>query len=278
MNIRIVVRKVLSYVLPDKLYLKIIYYLTFKRKLNLKDPKYWTEKVQYKKLYDRREKVMQVADKVLIRDYSKMILNKDIMPELYWVGESPEDIPFETLPEKFVIKTNHGAGTNIIIYNKKNINTSEVIEQLKEWLEIDYYSFEKEWAYKNIKRKVLVEKLYLNTSGEIPKDIKLYMFNGELGAINIHSGRFDENHENLFLDQNFIDLFNTNSNRKDLKPPKFDEMLEYAKKLSLDFDFIRVDFYELDDKVLLGEMTNYPVGGYKHMPLEVDKMLGDMWK
>lgn len=278
MKFRLLVRRILRNILSDKSYLKAVYFLTFKRRLNLKNPIYWTEKVQYKKLYDRTDKITQVADKIAVRDYCSRALNEDIMPELYWIGDNPKDIPFERLPKAFVIKTNHGSGTNIIVENKELINQKNIIGQLEEWLKKDYYILEKEWAYKNIKRKVFVEKLYLDENNQVPKDIKLYMFNGVLGAINIHTSRFADNHENLLLDPNFMDLYISDSDRSELKPKHFTKMLDYAKILSEEFDFIRVDFYEFEDKVLLGELTNYPVGGYKHMPPSVDKYLGDMWK
>lgn len=277
-NFRILLRRSLSSLLTDKHYLQVVYYLTFKRKLNLKEPKYWTEKIQYKKLYDRRDKISNIADKILIREYSKEVLGQDILPELYWVGDNPQEIPYDILPKSFVVKTNHGAGTNIIVYDKEKINKEKVERKIQKWLKKDYYSIEKEWGYKNINRKVFVEKLYLNEDNVVPKDIKLYMFSGKLGALNIHSDRFEQKHENIMLDSNFIDLYDKKTNRNDLRPQKFGLMLDYAEQLSKDFDFVRVDFYDLGKNVLLGEMTNYPMAGFKRMPIEVDEELGNMWK
>lgn len=254
--------------LPDKSYLKIVYLLTFKRRLNLKRPKYWTEKMQYKKLYDRRELVTNVADKVKVREYSYNKLDIDIMPEILWIGKNPENIPFNALPNTFVIKTNHGSSTNIIVENKEEIDQEDIIKKVKEWLSFDYYYLEKEWAYKNIERKVFVEELSYDEDGNLPSDIKLYMFNGRLGAINIHIDRFKDSYQNILVDKDFKLLDGTIDNSKYLvmlKPKLFNTMVNYAEKLSTEFDFIRVDFYDLGSKVVLRELTNYPVGGFKRM-------------
>ncbi|WP_042683478.1 ATP-grasp fold amidoligase family protein [Anaerosalibacter massiliensis] len=146
---------------------------------------------------------------------------------------------------------------------------------------MDYYYFGKEWAYKNIKRLVFVEEILYNEKGEIPSDFKLYMFNGELGAINIHLDRFEDNHDNISIDKDFkpftgeeipdyIDI-------ETIKPKMFDEMTEYAKKLADDFDFIRVDFYDLGKDIVLGELTNYPAAGFKRLNKELDNYLGEIW-
>src|SRR5699024_4188268 len=145
--------------LPDRLYLKIIYLLIYRRRLNLNQPKYWTEKMQYKKLYDRRELLTTVADKITLREYAQEKLGTDITPEILWIGKDPKKIPFNKLPNAFVIKTNHGTGTNLIIKNKETINQEEIVDQVNKWLDYDYFYPERQWAYKNIDRKVFVEKL-----------------------------------------------------------------------------------------------------------------------
>ena len=274
MNVKKKVRQLLR-LLPDEKYVKIVYYLTFKRKLNLNNPELWTEKIQYKKLYDRRDLLTQSADKIEVKKISYKKLKKNITPNILWEGKSPKDIPFSNLPNSFVIKTNHGSGTNIIVKSKANLNIKDTINQLNLWLNLDYYYLEKEWAYKNIDRKVFVEELAETKDGSLPSDIKFYMFNGELEAINIHQDRFNDNHSNILLDKNFHNLEDKNSkDYSHLKPLLFDEMVKDAKILASDFDFIRVDFYDLEDSYLLSELTNYPVGGFKRIDYALDYYLG----
>jgi len=267
--------------LPDKYYLKTAYFLTFFRPLNLKNPKYWTEKIQYKKLYDREIITSDIADKIKVRNYVKDKLGKDIMPEILWIGTNPNDIPFDKLPNEFVVKANHGSGTNLIVKNKMELNTDEVSKQVSDWLSMDYYYLEKEWAYKDIDRKVFVEKLLYTDQGEIPTDIKLYMFHGKLKAINIHYDRFENSHQNILLNETF-EPFETEVKKTDHfenipQPVGFEEMLKYAEELSSELDFIRVDFYDLGDSIALSELTNYPVGGFRRMSKDLDEYLGKQW-
>ncbi|NLJ19270.1 ATP-grasp fold amidoligase family protein [Globicatella sulfidifaciens] len=268
-------------ILPDNLYLKLIYLLIYKRRLNLRNPQYWTEKMQYKKLYHRSERYTTVADKIKLRDYAYEKLNTDLTPEILWIGKDPQEIPFDKLPNAFVIKTNHGIGTNLIVTNKHELNQQEAIEAVNRWLDYDYFYPERQWAYKKIDRKVLVEKLLYDAEGRIPADMKLYMFNGKLGAINIHIDRFTENHQNIMVDKDFNLLHSEvpiSTDLQHLKPKRFDQMVVCAEKLSSEFDFIRVDFYDLGDQFALSELTHYPAAGIKRMPKELDLQLGEIWE
>lgn len=110
---KLLIRKMLRR-LPDKHYLYLVYLLTFGRRLNWKQPTHWTEKTQWKKFYDRRSLLTQVADKIELRKYAVDKLGADIMPKILWEGPSPDNIPYGILPDKFVIRTNHESGTNII--------------------------------------------------------------------------------------------------------------------------------------------------------------------
>ena len=238
--------------------------------------------MQWKKLYDRRNLLTQVADKIELRKYAADKLGADIMPRILWEGPSPDNIPFAILPDQFVIKTNHGSGTNIIVKDKKLLDAEETIKILREWLDIDFYYIEKEWAYKSIQRKVFVEELLLNQKNEIPGDIKLYMFRGKLGAVNIHMDRFGPNHVNIMTNARFEPINKEDDlsiGRVEInKPASFDRMVKCAEQLSAEFDFVRVDFYDLDDDFMLSELTNYPVGGFKRMPEDLDRYLGELWE
>lgn len=280
--LRTSVRKLLRF-LPAKLYVKTIYFLTFKRRLNLKNPALWTEKLQWKKLYDRRPLLTLAADKYRVRNYVEDKVGDHILTKLLWVGENPKEIPFDALPESFVIKTNHGGAMNILVDDKSQLNVRDSIAVLQRWLRKSFYWPEKEWAYKNIEKLVFVEEFLRNENGQVPSDIKFYMFHGKVYMIDVHVDRFG-NHKVFRLNGNFepfdSTIMGTGSaiSRKLERPKHFIEMIEYAKKLSADFDFVRVDFYDLPERVVFGELTNYPTAGFKRLSYNLDRYLGEKWQ
>jgi len=279
--LRTAVRKLLRF-LPAKLYVKAVYFLTFKRRLNLGHPVLWTEKLQWKKLYDRRPLLTLAADKYRVRKYVEEKVGDNILTKLLWVGENPKEIPFDALPESFVIKTNHGGAMNILVEDKSQVNVPDCIAVLQKWLRKSFYWPEKEWAYRNIKRLVFVEELLCNETGQVPSDIKFYMIHGEVWMIDVHVDRFG-NHKVFRLNGDFEPFDSTMGTGSAIsckleRPKHFIEMIEYAKKLSADFDFIRVDFYDLPERVVFGELTNYPTAGFKRLSYNLDKYLGEKWK
>jgi hypothetical protein len=244
---------------PDKVTLKRKYIKRLGRKLNLKNPKTFNEKLQYIKLYYRNSLITMCADKYRVRDYVKEKINDDILVPLLWVSDKPKDIPFDELPTSFVIKTNHGSGMNILIKNK--VNKNEVVEKLKKWLKINFYIFYREWAYKNIKKKIIIEK-YL---GENIKDYKIFVFNGKAKFIQVDTDRFIDHKRNFYnLNwemQNIKYLYENTS--KEIEPPyNLDRMIFYAEILANGFPFVRVDFHEVNKRLYFGELTFYPEAGF----------------
>jgi len=287
-SFKIYVRKVLRKILSEKGYIKAVYFLTFFRRCNLENPSYWTEKVQWKKLYDRRPLLTLAADKYRVREYVREKLGEDLLTKIYWAGEDPREIPFEGLPNSFVIKTNHGCGTNIIVKDKSQLDVEKTVNRLAFWLGINFFDYELEWAYKDIRKMVFVEE-YISDLGESPEDFKFYMVNSECKMIDIHKDRF-QNHVTIRIDQELNPF--AFINKSDLpktkgiveyfasfkKPRNYYLMLKYAESLSEDFDFVRVDLYDLDNRVIFGELTNYPTGGWKRLPKKLDLFLGSFWR
>ncbi len=253
--------------------------------LDLKNPKSFNQKICWKKVYDRNPLLPIVADKYKVREYIKNILgeeeaNKILIPLLY-VTDKPETIPFNNLPEEYIIKANHGSGTNIIIEKNKPINKKEIIKQCQEWLNKPYGLFKHEWAYQKIKRKIIIEKLLRDENGEIPKDYKFHMFNGVCKLIQVDINRFTDLKRSLFT--NNWEILNITLKHKKgnfiKKPIVFQEMKEIVKKLSQKFDYIRVDLYLNEKKIHLGELTNYPASGSaKINPQSFDFKLGEHWQ
>lgn len=191
-----------------------------------------------------------------------------------------EDIDFSGLPNQFVLKCNHNSAKGMCICrDKSRLNIPEAKSRLKEALSSDFYAKYREWAYKDVPRKVIAEKYMTDESGEELKDYKVFCFNGEPKFIQLDYGRFSDHKRNLYsCDWEFMDVSYKVANDpkyKIEKPSKLDEMLELAKTLSSDIPFVRVDFYVVYDKIYFGELTFYPEAGLAHFnPPEFDLEIG----
>jgi len=264
---------------------KIFFKRTHGYDLNLKNPRSYNEKVMWKKIYDRNPLLPIVSDKYKVRDYLRKVLGKNeadkILIPLFYVTDRPETIPFDKLPEEYVIKANHGSGWNIFVEKQSSINRKEIIRKCKNWLSMRYGVFGNEWAYQEIERKILVEKLLRDEDGKLPKDIKFHMIHGDCIFIQIDFDRHT-NHKRTLFDKNwnFINASHAHPIGPIInKPENLDEMIALSKKLSKPFDCIRVDFYNIRDKIYFGELTSYHGGGANNFtPISVDFDFGKSWK
>lgn len=258
-------------IIPSKIYLKQVYSKNFNKKLNLNDPQRFTEKIQWKKLYDHNPLYTKCADKYLVREYVKEKIGEKYLIPLLYQTDKPEEIPFDKLPLPYIIKANHGCGWNIIIRDRKDIHKKEIISKCRNWLKSNIYFIGREWQYKDIKPRVLIEKLILDERGLIPEDYKFQCFGGKVEFIQVDTDRFD-NHKKSFYDSNWKFLpfvWCTQKNNKPTfeadnkinKPKNLKKMVKIAEKLSKDFDFVRVDLYFIDNKIYFGELTFTPSSG-----------------
>ena len=245
---------------------------------NIRDPKTISDKLQWLKLYDYTPLKTKCADKLLLHEYSKEKLGRDICPNIIKVYDSPDDIDVNCLPEKFVLKCNHGSGMNIVVSDKTKFNLGVAQRRLKEWLKTDFSEKFGETHYHNIERKCYAEE-YLDND---LKDYKFWCFNGVPKFFTIGGGgghgainHYDFN-GNYLPNLSRVD-YPSDPNKKYEMPKNLKEMIELAKVFSKDFKFVRVDFYEVSGKTILGELTFIPGAGkvsYKHKPSE--KEVGDM--
>jgi len=264
---------------------KRIFYKRLGYPLNLKKPKSINEKIIWKKIYDRNPLLPVTADKYLVRSYLKEVLGEEeaeeILNPLLYVTDKPETIPFEKLPSAFIVKPNHASGRKIIVENG-HYNKKEMIKTCQRWLKISHGLEKLEWAYKSIKRKIVIEKLLREDDGGIPNDFRFHMFHGkcELVQVDFHTMN------NLF--QSYFDeklkFFSVKKpirlqGPKIEKPKNYKIMLELAEKLSEPFDFVRVDLYNLNGKIYFGELTHYPGSGMDKLePNSFNFELGKHWK
>lgn len=266
--------------ISDEKFLKLLYKMKFKKELDLNNPKTFNEKIQWLKLYDRKDKYTIMSDKHAAKEYVSKIIGKEYIIPTIGVWEKFEDIDFSKLPEEFVLKCTHDSGTVIICKDKSKLNLKKIRKKINKNLKRKYYYTGREWPYKNIKPKIIIEK-YLKDSKE-PKDYKFMCFNGKVKCSFVCSNRRGK--DGLKVD--FYDLqwnkmpFERHypNSKEDIKKPKnFNLMIKLAEKLSFGIPFLRVDFYEINGRVYFGELTFFPGSGFEEFtPAKYDRILGDM--
>ncbi len=256
---------------------KITYGISWKRKLDLNDPKDFNQKVMWLKLkiYGNDPLVSMCVDKYSVRDYVTQKGCGEILNELIGVYDTVEDIPWDSLPEKFVLKLTHSCGANLICKNKNSLNIDEAKKQLNKWFKEDYYLKAAEIQYRRVKKRIICEK-FIESFAEAPTDYKFFCYYGDPELVLVVSDRGNHTRKH-FYDMNW-EFISSKGDRGALvdRPESFDLMVEYCKKLASQFPFVRVDFYEVDGKPVFGEMTFTPAGGIgKSYSSEVYKRLGD---
>lgn len=271
--------KGLGYLIPDTLYLQCAYYNTFGKKLNLKNPKTFNEKLQWLKLYDRKPIYTTMVDKYAAKKYVADIIGKEYIIPTLGVWDRFEDIDFTSLPNQFVLKCTHDSGGLVICKDKSMLNIEDARRKINDSLKRDYYLNGREWPYKNVPRRIIAEKYMSKSDGSIPEDYKVLNFNGNPGIIQVDLDRFINHKKKLFL-PNWTELdfdFNYPTEEKYSlkKPDTLNEMLDLARRLSKEFSFLRTDFYVIDDRIYFGELTLFPASGFgKFSPEEWDERIG----
>lgn len=273
---------VLIHFLNDYWYAKIRYWLVMDKWGDFENPVLFTEKIQYIKLYERTELRKMVADRLRVRDYVEAKVGKEPLIPILGTYESLQKEDFETLPDQFVFKANHGCGMVRIVTDKSLVSFSELAALTETWKNTDYYKVGHEWVYKDLSREIIAEKLITNSKGDIPKDWKFFCFNGKVKIIQEDRDRYgDKPHTRNLYDRNFnrldAHLLYPSSPVEIQRPMMLNTAIQMAEILAEDFDFMRVDLYLLDDKVYFGEMTNYPGNGFiPFVPRKMEYKVGDM--
>jgi len=283
-NLRLKILEILDFI-PDETMIRIQYKIKTGRKIDLKKPARYSEKVQWYKLKYRDPLMIQCADKYGVREYVKSKGLEKILIPLYGVYKNAEDINFDTLPNKFVLKTTNGSHTNIFCEDKSKFNRNEAVEKLNTWLKSKRIKAGREWAYYNIEPKIICEAyLEKDRTGDLP-DYKFYCFNGEVFCLYVCSERningdtkisiFDRDFNKMPVKRKNIDEVSLNIR----KPENFETMIRYAEILSSDFPHVRVDLYNKDGFIYFGELTFYSASGYiEFEPDNFDFVLGEKFK
>lgn len=263
-------RYVLTLISP-KLSVKFWYRFYFKRPLDLKKPQTLDEKIQWMKLYYYKDNdlVKQCADKYAVREYVAQCGLKHILNDLYGTYRSANEIDWKVLPEKFVLKWNFGCGGNVICSNKADLDIAKAQKELTHFGKIRFHLLAAEPQYDIKDKRILCERFIESEDGALPEDYKFYCFNGEAKFVLCCLGRGEKKRPAFYFFDRAWNLLRYNKMGKQApldftlpKPDGIDEAFKYAEILSRPFPFVRVDFYIEHGKVLFGEMTFTPAGGF----------------
>ena len=253
--------------------IKLLFRIKCRNKLNLSDPQTYNEKLNWLKLFYRNELMPLCADKFSARKYIEDCGYGDKLPALYWHGFSAEEIPFDSLPDSFVIKSTSGSGNNIIVHNKSELDIAATKKKVRKWLKEKYLIAYGEWHYQQIKPSIVIEELLSDGKNFVPADYKFFCFNncneghGSVGCIAVDLNRYS-GHKRLIFDSDWkylstVDFgFTNQSDEVPAKPEMYDEMCAVASKLAAPFPTCRIDFFVLNDKFYIGEITFFNGAGF----------------
>lgn len=261
--------------LPDRLCLDIAFKAYQGYFPNLDAPKTYNEKLQWLKLYDRKELYTVLSDKYLVREYVSKKIGEQYLIPLLGVWDTPQEIPYDKMPKQFVLKCNHDSGSVVICHNKNTLDIEQTNKKLSKALKRKYYLKSREYNYKNINKKIVAEMLMHDQKDKELTDYKFFCFNGVPKFIQVDTGRFSDHVRNFYTTGwDFIDVqygCKNDRNRILPKPHKLDEMLKLSRILSEELLHVRVDFYISNGKVYFGELTFHHGGGFMQLkPFEYD--------
>lgn len=272
--------------IPDRIYIQILFYLKMGRKLNLKNPQTFNEKLQWLKLYNRHDEYTIMVDKYEAKKYVASIIGDNYIIPTIGVWNSVDEIDFDILPDKFVLKTTNGGGSCgvVICKDKVLLDIDKTKKRLNQSLKVNIYRCLKEWPYKNVKPRIIAEQYLEDSDGEL-KDYKFTCADGTAHNVMICYDRNVGDTKFYFFDRDW-NLLRLNKRGKNAppnftlpKPESLDEMFNVAAKLSEGIPYLRVDLYNINGRVFFGEMTFFPQSGFDNNLLkETDILFGQYIK
>ncbi|WP_350939787.1 hypothetical protein MRO13_13075 [Vibrio metschnikovii] len=273
----------LMQIVPDQLMIKLQYRIKTGRKLNLISPKRFTEKVQWYKLFYRNPLIPICSDKYAVRKYISEKGYSHLLNELYAVYNNVDEIDLEKLPKSFIIKHTNGSGKNIIVHDKELVDLSHIHAEISKWLTTKNVNYGREWGYDNVQSRIIVEALLPRDENNDLPDYKFFCFNGRAEFLYTMIDYVDDHNlgKCSFFTRDFKRLPYSRSEYMPIeenieKPKNFEDMLLISEQLSKEFPHVRVDFYNIDGRIVFGELTFYNASGYTVFnPDDFDYILGD---
>ncbi len=264
--------------LPDKQYLQLYYFGLFGKWIDFNAPKTFNEKLQWLKLYDRKDIYTTMVDKDLAKKYVADIIGDEYIIPTFGVWDKFDDIDFESLPDRFVLKTTHDSGGVCICKGKDIFDFEQARKKMTASLKNDFYRIGREWPYKNVKHRIIAEE-YIEANGHLD-DYKFFCFNGKVKFFKIDFDRHTNHRANYFDDKcHLLEIEEVNYPRDPDRnlyiPPNIGKMIQLAEQLSKRNSFLRVDFYNVKGKIYFGELTFFPASGFGEFgPSDADKEIG----
>lgn len=270
------VDKFLKIRISDELYLKIMYKRVFNKELNLENPSTFNEKLQWLKLYNRDPKYTEMVDKYEAKKYISGLIGEEYIIPTLGIYDKFDEIDFDKLPDQFVMKCTHDSGSTIVCKDKSKFNKAEAKKKMKKALKNNFFYNGREWPYKNVKPRILIEKYMEDYTGAL-LDYKIYAFDGKCEYVMACADREKENEKTKFIyyDKNWkmkkefsADGMKYGDKISLQRPKNLDKMFEFASILSENIPFVRVDFYEANGNLYFGELTFFPSSGFDDKRLD----------
>lgn len=267
----------------DETVIKRIYKVFFKYDLPLNNPQTFNEKLQWLKLYDKNPLYTTLVDKYEVKKYVSNLIGDKYIIKTYGIYDSFDDIDFNSLPNQFVMKCTHDSGGVVICKDKRIFNYKKARKVINKSLKRNYYYKWREWPYKNVKPRIIIEEYLEDNKAHSLDDYKFFCFNGKVDCVMVCIDRNIGDTKFYFFDRNWL-LKRYNIRGKNApknftleKPSNLDSMFKIAEILSKDFPFVRIDLYSCDNSIYFGEYTFYPQSGYdKNLILESDNYFGSL--
>lgn len=271
-----------SRLIPDRLYLSLLYYKHFHKFPNFNSPQIFNEKLQWLKLYDRRPEYTKMVDKYAVKLYIAEVIGEEYVIPTLGVWDRFEDIDFNKLPDRFVLKCTHDSHSVIICKDKAKLDIESARQKLTSSLSRNFFYYGREWPYKNVPPRIIAEKYMEDAKVRELRDYKIYTFNGKAKFCMINTDRGTDTRADYFDESyNWLD-FTWGYSHADVKPEKpanYEKMFELAEKLAKGTATLRVDFYEVNAQVYFGELTFFDASGFdKIIPESYDLKFGSWIK
>ncbi len=272
-----------AHLISDKMHLKCLFRKYMGTKLNLSKPKTFNEKLQWLKLYDRKPEYTVMADKESVKEYIAKELGEEFIIPTIGLYDSVDDIPFDELPQKFVIKCTHDSGSIFICDKISGIDIDFIKNELSKKLQTNHFWHSREWVYKDIRPRIIIEEFLPDENGNSPVDYKFFCFDGKMEVFKIDYNRFTKRAANYYNKNcEYLDFGKIHSipdpSIKLKLPENFEEMIKITEFLSKEIPFLRVDLYSVNNRIYFGELTFFPSSGIEPFTNNGDIFMGNLLK
>lgn len=264
-----ILQNVLGKHIPDECYLRWIYWLRMGERLNLDNPQSYNEKCQWLKLYYRRPEFTTMADKVKVKKWVADRIGDQYIIPLLGSWKHFDDIDFDKLPDKFVLKCNHDSGSVLLVRDKNKLDKKDAKEHLEKALNTNAFYYAREWPYKNIERRIIAEPFIESLGRRESVEYKVSCMNGEVKFVTVcqgiaHAGFDDRTNDHFDKQWNRLNWYvrYKPSGKFNEKPAYMDKIIQLSEKLAEGMPHVRVDWYYEDGQLYFGELTFYTWSGF----------------